>query len=82
MNLRDGNRQNGRGVPQGIAVMGPGAGVDENGINSLLVRLMDLLSDRAFVIRLEGLDGAAEFFPQHLQFPIDLIQGDCPVLDR
>ena len=82
VNLHDGSRQNGQGVPQGVAVMRPGASVDENGIDPLLVRIMDLPADRPFIIRLEGFDGAAQLLPQRLQFPIDPIEGDGPVLSR
>jgi hypothetical protein len=62
--------------------MRPGAGVDQNGIDPLPVRVMDLPADRPFIIRLEGFDGSAQFLPQRLQSPIDLIEGDGPVLGR
>src|SRR4030042_3285951 len=56
VDFHDGNLQNRQGVPKGVAVMGPCARIDDDRIDTLPVRLMDLFAEFSFMIGLEGLD--------------------------
>ena len=73
MNLDNRHFENGEGVPQGVAVMGPGTGINNNGIDLLLVGLVDLLTDRSLEIGLEGLDTAPQLLCQFSKVFVDFI---------
>jgi len=78
----DGALEYGERVANTVAVVCPGARVNQNRLGAVLMRLMDMLDHGAFVIGLKAFDVSAELRAQHLQTGIDLGQRDRPVLGR
>ena len=60
--------------------MGPGAGVDQERVHAVGMRLVDALAHRALMVGLKGLDLGAEFPAQRRHAGIDFVQRDRAAL--
>jgi len=62
MNLHLGNIHACQSIPDGIAVMGVGTGVDHDPLRSVRISLLDPVDDGSFMVALEHLDLLSGFF--------------------
>ena len=80
VDLDDGNREDGKGVPNPVAVVGPCARVDEHSVHFLDERLVDPFTHHAFAVRLEAHNFDTELLRERPQLPVDLGKRDRSVL--
>src|SRR6266480_695523 len=80
VHLDDRRRENRKRVPDAVAVVRPGAGVDEHGVDLVGEAFVDALAHRGFAVGLEALDRHPELLAERLQLSVDLGQRDRPVV--
>ncbi len=69
-------------VADAIAVVGPGACIDEHAIDSVGEALVDPIAHCAFTVGLEAFDFSAQFLAQRTDRSIDFFQCDGAVVFR
>ena len=65
--------QDGQRIAHSVAVVRPGAGVDDNTVNLVHIGLVDTIDQCAFAIGLKVLHCHAQFTPQCAQAFVDLV---------
>ena len=79
VHLDHGDFQYGEGIGNGMAVMRPGSGIDDDGLYVLIRSLVDALHHDAFVIGLKTFHRSAKFLAQSRQGVIYQGQGGAAV---
>jgi hypothetical protein len=69
-------------IADGVAVVGPGTGVDEHSIGALQLGPVDTLAHRALIVGLEAFQLRAQFLAERLEPLVDLGQRDRAVEGR
>jgi hypothetical protein len=82
VHLDDGALEDGQRVADAVAVVRPGAGVDQHGGGAVAVGAVDALGHFAFDVGLKALDIGAQFLAQCDQACVDFRQGGGAVLRR